>query len=92
MQLRLAEPAIAIAVALSANSTAAQTPDTTLATVSGIVHDSIARMPLAGAVVQLVPADSVASFVRTAISDSLGHFFLRDVPDGRYGGVFNSGE
>lgn len=66
----------------------AQPADTThslpLATVSGVVRDSIARVPLAGAMVQLVAADSPARFGRTEVSDSLGRFTLSDVPDGRY--------
>jgi hypothetical protein len=53
-------------------------------TVSGIVHDSIGRLPLSGATVQLLAADSLASIVRTTVSDSLGRFTLGDVPDGRY--------
>jgi Carboxypeptidase regulatory-like domain/TonB-dependent Receptor Plug Domain len=75
-------------VALLARISAAQTPDTSLRvprpTVSGVVHDSIAHMPLAGAIVQLVAAEPSARFGRTVVSDSLGRFVLRDVPDGRY--------
>jgi hypothetical protein len=42
-------------------------------------------MPLAGAVVQLVAADSLATSVgRTTVSDSLGRFTFADVPAGRY--------
>ncbi|MEP6621319.1 MAG: carboxypeptidase regulatory-like domain-containing protein [bacterium] len=67
---------------------AAQTSDTarrpTGATVSGVVHDSIARAPLAGAIVQIVATDDVARFGRTAVSDSLGRFTLGHVPSGRY--------
>jgi hypothetical protein len=54
------------------------------AVVSGVVYDSIARKPLADAVVQLVVADSLARPGYTAISDSSGRFTLRDVSDGRY--------
>lgn len=53
------------------------------ATVSGVVYDSIARVPLAGASVQLV-TDSVSTFIRAADTDSLGRFTLTDVPAGRY--------
>jgi hypothetical protein len=53
-------------------------------TVSGMVRDSIAHRPLAGATVQLVAADKPASFSRTAISDSLGRYTLTDVPFGRH--------
>ncbi len=66
---------------------AAQTPDTTgvpRTTVSGVVHDSIGQAPLAGAVVQLVGADSPSRFNGTALSDSLGRFAIANVPAGRY--------
>lgn len=53
-------------------------------TISGVVHDSIARMPLAGATVQAVAAQSIAGVVHTAISDSMGRFTLNRVPAGRY--------
>lgn len=54
------------------------------ATISGVVRDSIARAPLAGAVVQLVAADNPAQLDRSAVSDSLGRFTLNDVPEGRH--------
>ncbi|MEO7822498.1 MAG: carboxypeptidase-like regulatory domain-containing protein, partial [Gemmatimonadaceae bacterium] len=53
------------------------------ATISGVVHDSIARQPLGGATIQLV-TDSLPRFIRAAVSDSLGRFALGDVPPGRY--------
>lgn len=52
-------------------------------TISGVVYDSLARSPLAGASVQLV-TDNVTTFIRTAETDSLGRFTLTDVPAGRY--------
>jgi len=52
--------------------------------VSGVVRDSIARAPLAGAWVQLVAADSAGPSARTVLSDSLGRFTLDGVPPGRY--------
>src|SRR5207237_5782187 len=55
-----------------------------VAAVRGVVRDSIAGTPLAGAVVQLVAADNPARFGLTTISDSLGRFTLNDVPHGRY--------
>lgn len=54
------------------------------ATVSGVVYDSLANRPLAGATVQLVDANDLAGAVRTAIADPLGSFTFSDVPDGRY--------
>lgn len=54
------------------------------AVVSGVVYDSIAHVSLAGALVQLVSADSLGRFSRTAGSDSLGRFAFDSVPDGRY--------
>ena len=72
---------------LSAHAALAQTPDTAASagtTVSGIVHDSLARRPLAGAMVQLVAAEGQPSFVRAAESDSLGRYLMSGVPDGRY--------
>ncbi|HLA14880.1 MAG TPA: carboxypeptidase-like regulatory domain-containing protein, partial [Gemmatimonadaceae bacterium] len=76
MPLRL----LPLLVVLLAPSALAQQTGTA---VSGVVHDSIARQPLAGAAVQLV-TDSLTSFIRTAVSDSLGRFALGDVPPGRY--------
>ncbi len=77
-----------ICVALLARAAGAQTADTIRhspgSVVSGVVRDSIARGPLAGAVVELVAADSPSRFARTAFSDSLGRFTLTDVPDGRH--------
>ena len=52
--------------------------------VSGYLHDSIARVPLARAIVQLVDADSLLRFTRSVDSDSLGRFVFTDVPSGRY--------
>jgi hypothetical protein len=73
---------------LLARLAAAQATDTTQrgpgARVSGVVYDSIARAPLAGAMVQLVAADNPASFSRTTSSDSRGGFAFDAVPDGRY--------
>lgn len=53
------------------------------ATVSGVVHDSIANTNLAGATVQLVASNNSSS-VLNAVSDSLGRFRLDDVPLGHY--------
>jgi hypothetical protein len=53
-------------------------------TVSGTVHDSLARAPLAGATVQIVATDSTLRFARATLSDSLGRYTIADVPDGTY--------
>lgn len=76
------------AIGLLAGMAGAQTPDTVRrasgATISGVVHDSLARGPLAGAMVQLVSADSAAHSARVVAADSLGRFAIPGVPDGRY--------
>ena len=77
-----------IVVALFAQIAHAQAPDTPHhvpgTTVSGVVRDSIAHMPLNGAIVELVLADAPRRQALTAISDSLGRFTIMDVPDGRH--------
>lgn len=77
-----------LALALVARLAAAQATDTTRsapnATVRGTVRDSIADAPLAGAVVQLVPADSMPRDARTTVSDSLGRFSFDRVAAGHY--------
>ena len=86
--MRLPAFLIVALLAACARFATAQALDTTRrgsgATVSGIVRDSLAQKPLAGAVVQLAAVDSLARFSRTAITDSLGRFTLGDVPDGRH--------
>ena len=72
---------------LLARLAAAQATDTTrppAAQVGGVVYDSIARAPLAGAMVQLVTADNPASFSRATSSDARGRFTFDAVPEGRY--------
>ncbi|MGQ0647259.1 MAG: carboxypeptidase regulatory-like domain-containing protein [Gemmatimonadaceae bacterium] len=56
------------------------------ARVAGFVYDSLARAPLAGAHVQVVPVDATLLAVdrRTTQSDSGGRFVFEDVPAGRY--------
>jgi hypothetical protein len=68
-------------VAAIAGSARAQA---TGAGLSGVVRDSIARVPLAGAWVQLVEAGRQATRARTAVTDSLGRFAFDGLPDGRY--------
>ena len=76
-----------ILVALFAQIASAQAKVTTHlpgATISGVVYDSIARTPLADAMIQLVAADNPALLGPTATSDAQGRYTLSDVPDGRY--------
>lgn len=77
-----------IALGLFAPIAGAQSINTlrpaTGATVSGVVFDSIAKAPLAGAIVQLVAADNPALLGRTTTSDAIGEYTLSDVPAGRY--------
>jgi len=75
-----------ILLALAARPAVAQsaaTPRPAL-TVHGVVRDTIGRMPLAGAWVQLSATDSLTKFVRTVASDSLGKFAFDSIPAGRY--------
>lgn len=52
--------------------------------VTGVVRDSLAGRPLAGALVQLVSRDTLARFGRTETADSLGRYAFTSVPDGSY--------
>lgn len=54
------------------------------ATISGVVRDTMARAPLAGAWVQLAAHEGTVHFARTVSTDSLGRFTITDVPPGRY--------
>src|SRR5688500_9489662 len=65
--LRMRLVPVLLVLALSAHQAIAQAPDSPRApagtTVSGIVHDSLARRPLADAMVQLVAPEGAPSFV-----------------------------
>lgn len=63
---------------LFASTASAQT------TVSGVVRDSLSGGTLARATVQLVSRNNAGAFERTAESDSLGRYLLKDIPIGRY--------
>lgn len=73
-------------IALLARVAVAQRPDAPAAprgSVSGVVYDSVARAPLAQAVVQLVPNEN-ATRPRTVTSDSLGRYAIDRLADGHY--------
>lgn len=75
-------------LALFARNAGGQTQEatrrTSSTTVSGTIRDSLARRPLADALVQLVSADDPAQFARSSVSDSLGRYAINDIPTGRY--------
>lgn len=54
--------------------------------VRGTVFDSVARVALPGAVVQLarIAAGDTAPHIVTSISDDAGHYHFADLPNGRY--------
>ncbi|MDQ8153090.1 MAG: carboxypeptidase regulatory-like domain-containing protein [Gemmatimonadota bacterium] len=54
------------------------------ARIHGVVYDSIARVPLAGAWVQLAAVEGRAASARTVLSDSFGRYAFDDVVEGRY--------
>ena len=53
-------------------------------TVSGRVYDSVAKAPLAGATVQLLPSIPGSAKPVETISDSVGRYTLTDVSPGKY--------
>src|SRR5438477_2675538 len=55
-----------------------------LARLRGLVFDSVAALPLAGAHVELVNADDRSRILFSTTSDSLGRFVLDSVARGRY--------
>lgn len=75
-------------VALLAQPARAQAPDTAStppgATVGGLVLDSLGRVPLEGATVQLVSIEDGPIVARMAVSDRSGRFMLSGVPRGHY--------
>ncbi|MDB4916458.1 MAG: hypothetical protein JWM95_4102 [Gemmatimonadetes bacterium] len=66
-----------------ASAQSAEAPRGTGSTVSGVVYDSVARAPIASAMVQLAGADG-ARFSGAAVADSLGRYAIADVPKGKY--------
>lgn len=77
--------ALQLLVAHIAVAQVASTPEPAdSGSVTGTVYDSLARQPLADAIVQLVGSGDSVSFSRSAITDSLGRYILTGVPRGRY--------
>lgn len=71
-------------VVLLATPLSAQTPASKLVrAVTGIVYDSVARAPLAGAVVQIALADSTMT-IFSAVADAGGRFRISGLPAGRF--------
>jgi hypothetical protein len=67
-------------VVLLATQMQAQAP---VRVVSGVVYDSVARAPLAGAVVQIALADSTMK-IFSGIADASGRFSISGLPAGRF--------
>ncbi len=61
----------------------APTADTALARIVGVVHDSSSGLPLAGAIVQLLPANDRTT-ARSVVADSLGRFAFDAVTPGTW--------
>ncbi len=59
-------------------------PPVAAGSVSGVVFDSLAGKPLAGATIELVNVDSLSVAPLTTVSDSLGRYLLAGVHAGRY--------
>ncbi|HTE43794.1 MAG TPA: carboxypeptidase-like regulatory domain-containing protein, partial [Gemmatimonadaceae bacterium] len=53
-------------------------------TIAGRVYDSVAKAPLAGATVTLVPQSLASATRMLATTDSTGHYTLNNVLPGRY--------
>ena len=58
--------------------------DTAKAVVLGVIYDSVARAPLAGATVQLVAYPEVGTRSYTTVADSTGAYLIEAVPLGKY--------
>ena len=84
----MSRPARALVAGIAATVVAGARPGTggDGARVSGVVYDSLAARPLAGAHVQVVPTGQGLSEAgrRTTLSDSAGRFEVGDLAPGRY--------
>jgi hypothetical protein len=60
-----------------------------VATVTGVVFDSVSWTPLSDALVQMQPrAESVNTMIYSARTDSAGRYRIENLPRGRYTGTF----
>ena len=76
--------ALIASAALSQQPTPA-TPPPAPSVIAGVIFDSTAMRPLAGATVQMVAKDDIGrGNAFSATSDSSGHFRIADVPSGSY--------
>jgi carboxypeptidase family protein len=75
-----------LAVVLAAAGETSAQGRVPVAHVTGVVYDSMAMRPLAGALVQLalVPASGTIDTVRSVMTDSLGRYDFISVPPGTY--------
>ena len=62
----------------------AQQPDSAAGEIAGTVYDSVARLPVMGAHVQVVPAHAPSSPIVSAMSDAKGRYQIRGLKPGRY--------
>lgn len=53
-------------------------------TVNGTVRDTLARIPLPGAIVQIVSVDAGTAFSKAVTADGLGRYAIPDVPAGLF--------
>jgi hypothetical protein len=82
--VRLRKNLLAIALSSICASTAVAQADTATAEVSGTVYDSVARAPVARAIIQLVSEADIAGGIFAATSDGRGRYSIGGVPPGRY--------
>lgn len=82
--LALAVLVFSPALALAQRDTAGMAPDGVRAVVLGVVYDSVSRVPLVGATVQLVTYPELGTESYTTVADSTGAYFIEGVPRGRY--------
>ncbi len=75
---------------LAAQSSPAAAPAGRPLRLVGVAWDSLAGVPLVGAIVQLAPESTPGAPARTAVADSAGRWQLDSVPQGTYlGGYFH---